>query len=221
MAIGTWLVAAFLVGHGWVPMMFAFPTPAASSAAAVDYPFDVSGSWLVSAGLDLGLVKPIILTLAAAVLVGFVLAGLVTVLIPSNLVASLLGEESGLAGVLIAMVAGILTPGGPYLQFPLVASLARGGAGVGPLAAYLTAWSLLGLNPALVWEIPLLGGSFAVARYAASITAPFLVRVLMSVMYRILTRCPTRTPPQIPVPSDSPFDCRIHAASRPPMQSCA
>ena len=78
---------------------------------------------------------------APEVALGFALAGLITVLIPPDLIGHAIGEESGVRGVLIATVAGILTPGGPFLQFPLVASLARGGAGVGPLAAYLTAWS--------------------------------------------------------------------------------
>lgn len=127
-------------------------------------------------------------SVAPQVALGFALAGLITVVVPQELIARWIGEGSGLQGVLIATFAGLLTPGGPFLQFPLVASLARGGAGVGPLAAYLTAWSLLGLNRALVWEIPLLGGSFAVARYAVSIAAPILVGVLMPVVYRILMR---------------------------------
>jgi len=130
----------------------------------------------------------IFLGVGPQLMLGFVLAGLVTVLIPSDLVASLLGEESGLTGVLIATVAGILTPGGPYLQFPLVAALARSGAGYGPLAAYLTAWSLLGANRVLVWEMPVLGATFTAARWMISIAVPVLVGLLMPTIMRWLAR---------------------------------
>lgn len=128
------------------------------------------------------------LSVLPQVVLGFALAGLISVVIPSELIGRWIGEGSGVQGVLVATVGGLLTPGGPFLQFPLVASLAKGGAGVGPLAAYLTAWSLLGLNRAIVWEFPLLGGSFTVARYALSILLPVLVGLLMPVIYRMFSR---------------------------------
>ncbi|HXG39497.1 MAG TPA: permease [Candidatus Limnocylindrales bacterium] len=128
------------------------------------------------------------LSVLPQVSLGFVLAGLIAVVVPSDLIGAWIGEESGLRGVIVATLAGMLTPGGPFLQFPLVASLARGGAGVGPIAAYLTAWSLLGLNRAIVWELPLLGGTFALARYTVSILAPILVGLSMPVLVRLLSR---------------------------------
>ena len=60
---------------------------------------------------------------------GFLLAGLVTVLLPREAIGSLVGEGSGLMGVGVATIAGAATPGGPFLQFPLVAALMQGGAG--------------------------------------------------------------------------------------------
>lgn len=134
------------------------------------------------AGLDLAL------SVLPQVALGFALAGLITVVIPADLIGRWIGAESGVQGVLIATLAGVLTPGGPFFQFPLVATLARGGAGVGPLAAYLTAWSLIGLNRAIVWEFPLLGGTFTIARYAISILAPVLIGLLMPVVYRTFGR---------------------------------
>jgi uncharacterized membrane protein YraQ (UPF0718 family) len=122
------------------------------------------------------------------VALGFLLAGLITVVVPAGLIGQLIGDESGLRGILIATVAGMLTPGGPFLQFPLLATLARGGAGVGPLAAYLTAWSLLSVNRAIVWELPLVGGSFTAARWAVSLAVPILVGLAMPIAMRALTR---------------------------------
>jgi hypothetical protein len=81
MANGRWLLAAFLVGHGLVHVMFAVPRPATRPATAngVDYPFDIARSWAVNAGLDAGLLRIIGVALVATVVVGFVLAGLATV----------------------------------------------------------------------------------------------------------------------------------------------
>jgi uncharacterized membrane protein YraQ (UPF0718 family) len=128
------------------------------------------------------------LSVLPQVALGFALAGLIAVVVPPELIGRWIGEGSGLSGVVIATVGGILTPGGPFLQFPLVASLERGGAGIGPLAAYLTAWSLLGLNRTIVWEIPLLGNSFTLARWAVSIAVPIVVGVLMPPAIRLLSR---------------------------------
>lgn len=119
---------------------------------------------------------------------GFAAAGLIGVVLPPSLISGAIGEDSGMRGLTIATVAGILTPGGPFLQFPLVAALAKGGAGVGPLAAYLTAWSLIGLNRAIVWELPLLGSGFTIARWALSIAVPILIGLLMPIAMRLLPR---------------------------------
>jgi uncharacterized membrane protein YraQ (UPF0718 family) len=106
------------------------------------------------------------------------------VLVPSDVIGRVVGEESGLQGVLIATVAGAVTPGGPFLQFPLVAALARGGAGTGPMAAYLTAWSLLGVNRALVWEIPILGVPFTASRWLVSLIVPVVVGMAVPLLLR-------------------------------------
>lgn len=121
-------------------------------------------------------------------LIGFALAGLLSVLVPSELIARYLGEGSGITGLLLATVAGALTPGGPFMQFPIVASLYRSGAAAGPLAAYLTAWGLIPVNRLLVWEIPFLGPHFSLARMAASLIAPVLLGLLVPVVLRLGAR---------------------------------
>jgi uncharacterized membrane protein YraQ (UPF0718 family) len=144
------------------------------------------GAPMVFAGYREGV--SILLAVAPQLALGFLLAGLVTVLVPSDLVARLIGEGSGLQGIVIATIAGILTPGGPYLQFPLIAALARSGAGVGALGAYLTAWSLIGGNRAVVWEIPILGPSFTAARWAISLLVPIGVGLLLPAVLRLMSR---------------------------------
>ncbi len=117
---------------------------------------------------------------------GFALAGVVQVLVPTEYVAKLLGEGSNLKGIFIATVAGVLSPGGPYINIPLVASLYKSGASVGPLAAFLTAWGLIPLSRTLAFEIPLLGAKFAVSRFCASFIFPFIIGAMTSYLFKAL-----------------------------------
>jgi len=124
--------------------------------------------------------------IAPNLLLGFALAGIVQVLIPTEYVAKLLGEGSGFKGILIATVAGAIAPGGPYINVPLVASFYKSGASIGPLAAFLTAWAIIPINRTLVYEIPLLGTPFAFSRYAASLAFPFVIGMITSLIFRLV-----------------------------------
>ena len=89
-----------------------------------------------------------------AMVLAFISAGMIGHVLPRETMIRWLGEESGFRGMIIATLAGAFTPGGPFVQFPIVAALLKSGAGIGPLMAYISAWSLLGLNRFLVYEIP-------------------------------------------------------------------
>lgn len=90
-------------------------------------------------------------------------------LLPPAYVAALLGEQSGVAGTLFASVVGALLPGGPMVAFPLAIALFRAGAGQAPLVALVTAWSLLAINRTLLFELPLMGSRFTLARLTVSL----------------------------------------------------
>lgn len=104
----------------------------------------------------------------------FLLAGFIQVLIPKDLILRWIGDKSGLRGILIAFLAGVLTPAGPLISFPIVASLYRLGAHYAPLIAYLTSWELFGFMRIAVWEMPFMGFKFVLLRVAVSITFPLL-----------------------------------------------
>ncbi len=144
------------------------------------------GVSLAASGLREG--AGLLVSVGPQILLGFVLAGLVTVLVPTELIASTVGTDSGMRGLVIATVAGIITPGGPFLQFPLVAAIFNGGAAIGPVAAYLTAWSLISANRALVWEVPVLGLPFTVARWAVSLVVPIAVGLTLPLALRLMGR---------------------------------
>lgn len=76
--LGNWLLAAFLVGHGWIHLMYVMPRPKASAATAggPPWPFDLDHSWLAAGGAGLHVIG---LLLVAVTVVGYFLAGLATI----------------------------------------------------------------------------------------------------------------------------------------------
>ncbi len=113
----------------------------------------------------------------------FIAAGMISIVLPRELLTRWLGEESGITGLIIATIAGALTPGGPFVQFPIVAALFKSGAGVAPLMSYISAWSLLGVNRFLIYEIPLLGWKLAVSRMASSLIFPIIIGIITRFIY--------------------------------------
>ncbi|HVR83035.1 MAG TPA: permease, partial [Planctomycetota bacterium] len=136
----------------------------------------VSEGFVRSGGLLLGTALPMA--------IGFLLAGFAALLIPQKVVAGWLGEETGLRGILVASLAGTLTPGGPFTHFPLLATLRSHGAGIGPITAYISAWALLGVHRMVIWEGPLLGWRFVLVRGLACLVCPPLTGLFAQVLVR-------------------------------------
>jgi uncharacterized membrane protein YraQ (UPF0718 family) len=127
----------------------------------------------------LALIVEIIPRMVAA----FTLAGLIQAIVPQDVIVRWMGQGSGAKGLLIGMMLGGLTPGGPMTHFPVVASLFKIGVGVGPLVSYLTAWSLFGLQRVIMWEIPFLGPKIVAVRIAVSLVFPFVAGWLCEVIW--------------------------------------
>ena len=117
-------------------------------------------------------------------ILGFLLAGLAQEVLPRDWVVKYAGEDSGLRGYLLATGLGACTPGGPFLQFPLVAGLWKAGAGVGQITSYISAWALLGFQRIIVYEVPMMGWRYASARYMSNLVAPPLLGFLTSWVFR-------------------------------------
>jgi uncharacterized membrane protein YraQ (UPF0718 family) len=112
-----------------------------------------------------------------------VLAGLMQVLVPQEVVSRYFGREGGLKAILIAAVAGVLTPGGPMVSVPFMVALAHSGAAMGPLVAYMTSWSLFGMQRIIAWEAPLMGWRFVIVRIVPSLAFPVLAGWLVAIFY--------------------------------------
>jgi uncharacterized membrane protein YraQ (UPF0718 family) len=118
-------------------------------------------------------------------LLGFVVAGLAQVLIPKELITRWLGAEAGIKGVLVGCVAGGLVPGSPYATFPLVAALHRGGASMGAVVGFVSAWSLWSVSRLPV-EIALIDSKPALIRYAVTFVVPPIAGLVAEAIARAL-----------------------------------
>jgi uncharacterized membrane protein YraQ (UPF0718 family) len=125
-------------------------------------------------------------------LAGCLIGAFVTMLLPREVVARRVGGESGLLGLLIATGTGAILPGGPFTIYPVASALLTLGADAGTAIAFITSWTLLGYNRALVWELPFFGQHFVIWRILVAIPLPIIAGLLA----RMLVRAPrVGTPP--------------------------
>lgn len=117
---------------------------------------------------------------------GFVLAGLIEVLIPAALIGRWLGSDALHRGILAGWAAGLLMPGGPYLFFPVAAKLFGSGASPGAVIAFLTAKTLISPVRMLTYEAPLMGWPLTLARCLPGILLPPLLGWLGQWLYSLM-----------------------------------
>ncbi len=148
-----YLFAALALASGAAVLIMLGPA-AAGAALAADYELAIR----------------ILPRIAAAVLI----FGFVRVLLPPERVSHWIGAGSGVRGLVLATVAGMITPGGPIAMFPMVSALGLAGADRGALVAYALSWSLLGVQRMMIWEIPLLGADFTLLRFSLALILPLV-----------------------------------------------
>jgi len=119
---------------------------------------------------------------------GFILAGLLDVLIPPPALSRWMGGDRLGQGILVGWAAGLVMPGGPYLVFPVVANLLRSGAAPGPLIALLTAKTLVSPIRMLTYEAPLLGWPLTLARLLPGVLLPPALGWLGQWLYTLFAR---------------------------------
>jgi uncharacterized membrane protein YraQ (UPF0718 family) len=119
-------------------------------------------------------------------LLGFILAGLLEVLIPPPALSRWLGAEHLGQGILAGWAAGLIIPGGPYLLFPVAANLFRNGAAPGPLISLLTAKTLVSPIRMLTYEAPLLGWPLTLARILPALALPPILGLVGQWLFHLL-----------------------------------
>ncbi len=132
------------------------------------------------AGTRTGLVM--IAQILPLLLCAFIIAGMIQVLLPQEVIGRWVGAESGLRGLLIGSIAGGLTPGGPYVSLPIAAGLLKSGAGVGTMVAFLTGWSLWAVSR-LPMEVGIMGWKFTAVRLASTFFFPPIAGIIANRLF--------------------------------------
>jgi len=111
-----------------------------------------------------------------------IIAGMIQVLLPKELISKWVGAESGLRGIIIGTIAGGFSPGGPYVSLPIVAGFLRAGAGVGTMIAFLTGWSLWAIGR-LPMEVGILGWKFTLIRVGVTFFFPPIAGLIAQTLF--------------------------------------
>ena len=112
-----------------------------------------------------------LLQIVPLLIFAFIIAGMIQVLIPTEIISRWIGAESGFRGILIGTAVGGLVPGGPYVSLPIAAGLLRTGASIGTMVAFVTGWSLWAITR-LPLEIGIMGWKFTLIRIACTFFFP-------------------------------------------------
>jgi uncharacterized membrane protein YraQ (UPF0718 family) len=112
----------------------------------------------------------------------FIIAGMIQVLVPQELISRWVGVESGFRGLFIGTLLGGLAPGGPYVSLPIAAGLLRAGASIGTMVAFMTGWSLWAVSR-MPLEIGMLGWQFTAIRLACTFFFPPIAGLIANLFF--------------------------------------
>ena len=122
------------------------------------------------------------INIAPLLFIAFILAGFMQVVIPPELIKNWLGEEAGLKGVFIGSIGGALIPGGPYIAFPIIATIYKAGAGLGTAVACVTGWALWGVITTM-FELAIIGHRFTLLRLGLVLIFPPIAGILANMFF--------------------------------------
>lgn len=115
----------------------------------------------------------------------FLVAGLLETVIPRQIISDLMGENSGLTGILIGSIVGALIPGGPYVAFPIICSIYHAGAGIPTTVSFIAGWSMWSIGN-WPYEIALISPLFTVIRIASTLVFPPIAGLIASSVIKFL-----------------------------------
>jgi uncharacterized protein len=101
----------------------------------------------------------------------FLATGMISALVPKEVLAKMVGPDSGWRGILLATLAGGVAPGGPVVQAGLAAGFFHAGAAIGPLVAFMVAGMLWGFE-LFPLEAGMLGWKVMLVRFGSTFFVP-------------------------------------------------
>jgi Predicted permeases len=111
----------------------------------------------------------------------FIMLGLMDVWVPRETMIRLMGEKSGMKGVVIAFLLGSFTAGPLYGAFPVATVLMKKGVKFSNVLVFIGAWSTTKI-PMLLFEGLNLAWPFALTRLAVDIPGIIIIATLISLL---------------------------------------
>jgi uncharacterized membrane protein YraQ (UPF0718 family) len=111
----------------------------------------------------------------------FVLLGLLDVYVKRETMIKLMGDNSGLIGIVLAFVMGSVAAGPLYAAFPVAAILLKKGSRFSNVLIFIGAWSTTKI-PLLLFEATSMGWQFMLIRFALDIPGIALIAFITEKM---------------------------------------
>ena len=105
-------------------------------------------------------------------------ASLLWVILDADKLKAAIQNRKGWVKLVYATILGAVTPGGPSSSFSILNLFLSSGLGYVVGITYITAWSMLGVQRILIWDIPLMGAEQAGFRFIASFWLPAFAGLL-------------------------------------------
>jgi len=122
-------------------------------------------------------------SLAPSVLAIIWTIGFILTFLPSGLVLSTIGPNSGIAGIVVAALFGSVVLMPAFIAFPLAASFLRQGADIRAIAAFVTTLVMVGILTAPL-EVKFFGKKFALWRNSLSFVLALVIAVIMGILLK-------------------------------------
>jgi len=115
------------------------------------------------------------------VLIIIIVIGLLLGFVPPSEISKVIGEQSGLSGVLLIAVLGSILHIQAFISFPLAGALLKSGASISVVAAFITTLTMVGTGT-LPLEIKELGKKIALLRNGISFIIAIVIALIMGVI---------------------------------------
>ncbi|MGD8780887.1 MAG: hypothetical protein PVH88_18215 [Ignavibacteria bacterium] len=113
-------------------------------------------------------IKIIPLCLAAILIVG-----MLSKLNLDSYIIKYFGNDSGISGIMLASLGGMLTPGGTFVALSMGSTLLKSGASIGSVIAYIIAYSTWDITRTPI-EIGFLGWKYVIIKWCCILILPII-----------------------------------------------
>lgn len=109
----------------------------------------------------------------------FILLGLLDVWVPRDTIVKYMGEDSGIVGILLAIIIGSSAAGPLYGAFPVAGVFMKKGVKFSNILIFMGAWATTKL-PMFLFELSAMGTKFAVARLLIDIPSIIIIAYILN-----------------------------------------